>query len=387
MTIPSATRPAVDLNRISRGKPQAAGFTLVELLVVITIIGILIALLLPAVQSARESARRMQCSNNAKQLGLALLGYHTSYGIFPPATVWRINGALNCANMENGNYAGLNENWVILILPQLEQMNLFKLFNLAAPIPITTTPAGANGLPADNKTARGTELAVMMCPSDIYNRKPFNGSASPGGLTNQMGDGWARGNYGANAGEDFEFKADGLTPAVWRAKYACGVMGANVSLRLDDIKDGTSNTLLLVELRAGIIPQDPRGTWAMANASGCSMWGAGYESDDNGPNCANVWADDVCACTEVQSALGGTPGGTGEVLASKAGMACFYGNHPNYEQTARSMHPGGVTICMADGSVRFLSDFVQLGTSTTNLGVWDKLQLSNDGLPIDASSY
>ncbi len=345
-------------------------FTLVELLVVITIIGILIALLLPAVQSAREAARRLQCSNNIKQLGLALHEYHTSYGIFPPSSVWRVNNVLNGANVEKGNYNGLNENWVILILPQMEQTTLYKSFTLTSPIPN-----------AVNQAPRGTQLAAMLCPSDTFNRKLFNGSASS--LTNQMGDGWARGNYGANASADYEYATDVTDPTHWRMRYNCGVMGANYSARIDDIKDGTSNTLLIGELRAGILPQDSRGVWAMANACASALWGAGFQGDDNGPNCATVWGDDNCSCSEVWAALGDTDGSK----TARAGMSCFYGNHPNYEQTARSLHTGGVTVCMADGSVRFISDFVQLGTSQSNLGVWDKLSLSNDGLPIDGSAY
>ncbi len=346
-------------------------FTLVELLVVITIIGILIALLLPAVQSAREAARKLQCSNNIKNLGLALHEYHTSYGIFPPSSVWRVNGALSNANIEKGNYNGLNENWVILILPQLEQTALLKSFTLTSPIPN-----------AVNLAPRGTQLAVMLCPSDSFNRKPFNGSASS--LTNQLGDGWARGNYAANASSlymNLAYTPQGADPAQWRGRYGQGVMGANVSARIDDIKDGTSNTLLVEEIRAGIIPQDNRGVWAEANACGSAIWAPGYDGDDNGPNCTFIWADDNCSCNDVWTALGGGP------QTCQAGMACFNGNNPNWQQTARSVHTGGVTVCMADGSVRFISDFVQLGNSTSNLGVWDKLNLSNDGLPIDASSY
>src|SRR5689334_13371030 len=101
------------------------GFTLVELLVVITIIGILIGLLLPAVQSAREAGRRVSCSNNLHQLGLALQGYHTAFGKFPPSSVWRYGNSFNTIGIEaqaaNGQFY---ENWVILILPQLENQNL-----------------------------------------------------------------------------------------------------------------------------------------------------------------------------------------------------------------------------------------------------------------------
>ena len=119
----------------------------------------------------------------------------------------------------------------------------------------------------------------------------------------------------------------------------------------------------------------------MGNASGSGLWAFGYEGDDNGPNCSSIWADDLAACGDVWSAMGSGP------AVAKAGMACYPGNCPNVEQTARSLHAGGVNICMADGSVRFISDYVQLGSSPTNLGVWDKLSLSNDGLPIDASSF
>ena len=161
-------------------------------------------------------------------------------------------------------------------------------------------------------------------------------------------------------------------------------MGANISLRIDDIHDGASNTILVGEIRAGVIPQDPRGVWAMSGACPSALWAHGYVFDDNGPNYNGPNGDDPVACSEAQAAFGG------DVKLIQAGMSCYVGNLPNIQQAARSLHPGGVNVCLADGSVRFISDFIELGTNGTPpacLGVWDKLNLSNDGLPIDASKF
>src|ERR1700676_4590019 len=152
---------------------------------------------MPAVQAAREAARRLQCANNIKQLGLALNTYHTSWRKFPPSSVWKVSGAFSVANINQANSAQLFENWVILILPQLDQAPLANTFDLTQPI-TSNTPNSAVAT-KNNQTARGTNLAVMLCPSDTYNRSVFNGSTSPSGQTSNFADGWARGDYGANA--------------------------------------------------------------------------------------------------------------------------------------------------------------------------------------------
>jgi prepilin-type N-terminal cleavage/methylation domain-containing protein/prepilin-type processing-associated H-X9-DG protein len=372
------------------------GFTLVELLVVITIIGILVSLLLPAVNSARESAHRAQCSSNIRQLGMALQAYHTAFGKFPPSSVWRNNGVLDPSQVysQAGNTSSRWENWVILILPQLDNGNLRQMFATDASGNFVQSIGGNGGTSTNpvqsDATARATVLQVMLCPSDPFNRSPFMGSSDS--LTNQMGDNWARGNYAANASMAYldasthDTSTDlpnsyGVAPAIWRIPTNCGVMGANTSLRVEDIGDGASNTILVGEIRAGVTSFDPRGIWAMGGGAPSALWAHGYIGDDNGPNCTQIGADDVVSGPDIVSAIG-----TQEKLAAM-NMACSIYSLPNWQQTARSMHPGGVNTCFCDGSVHFIGDGVEQGTSETNLGVWDKLNLSNDGFSIDSARY
>src|SRR3954449_12874833 len=122
-------------------------FTLIEILVVIAIIGLLVALLLPAVQSSREASRRLQCTNNLKQVGLALLNYESSHKRYPSGYVSTFDGS--------GNDTGPGWGWASMILPQMEQPSLFNAVNFNLPI-----EAPANG------TARVATLSAFLCPSD-----------------------------------------------------------------------------------------------------------------------------------------------------------------------------------------------------------------------------
>ena len=109
----------------------------------------------------------------------------------------------------------------------------------------------------------------------------------------------------------------------------------------EDIKDGTSNTILLGETRAGITSFDIRGTWAMANTAS-ALWACGYDGDANGPNCSNLYSDDIVSCSDIVTAVGG------QSQLAQLGMSCY--PDPNDQQAARSMHAGGVTVGMLTSS-------------------------------------
>ena len=329
-------------------------FTLVELLVVIAIIGVLVALLLPAVQSAREAARKVQCQNNVKQLALALHVYHDTNDTFPPSAHWD-----DISKIRQVNYSGLNENWVIMILPQMEQQALYDAFDLDQPIP---SPI--------NETARSTELDVMLCPTDTLNRVKFNGSRY------NYGDNWARGNYGANASlnkmglqelEDFR---------------SAGVMLANLSFGIAEIGDGTTNTILIAELRAGVVDFDCRGTWAMSGGCPSALWAHGAAFDANGPNSLEIGADDLNGCSDVHAEVGGPI-----ALVRDYQMGCPAGSRANYQQTSRSLHPGGVYTALCDGSVKWISNFIDIAGTRERLSVWDRINVSQDGLYVESDSF
>jgi prepilin-type N-terminal cleavage/methylation domain-containing protein/prepilin-type processing-associated H-X9-DG protein len=365
-------------NSMRRSPKTRGGFTLVELLVVIAIIGILVAMLLPAVQSAREAARRTQCRNNLKQLALAVLNYEAANGAFPPSATWPASASIHQANNPTLGYS-----WVVAILPQLEQQNVYDKINFAQPMQH-----------ADNLLARSTKLQVMMCPTDSYNRQPFNGTSNS--MTNQMGDNWARGNYGGNGGLAYHawdfgsantacgIQMNGAkTDKGWTDSRLRGVMGANASVTQQAIKDGTTNTIMLAELRSGVTSFDCRGTWAMPGGGPSSLWAHGYCGDDYGPNNSqSLLADDTVGCTQIQAAVGG------DAALAKMGMSCSHGNWGNIQQTARSMHPGGVHVALCDGSVQWVGDFIEVTVNNVNNpSVWDRLMLSADGQIIPAGAF
>ncbi|MBX6312450.1 MAG: DUF1559 domain-containing protein [Isosphaeraceae bacterium] len=211
-----------------QGHPRPRrGFTLIELLVVIAIIGVLVALLLPAVQAAREAARRAQCLNNLKQIGIAMHNYADSWGGLPPGGRYPDSGRPE-------QYHG----WGTMILPYLEQANLFNSYNYD--ISFFEVP---------NQTAVNTQLGIYLCPSAGANRRvtglyqaPVLGPSEPGWqfdptLTAMAGDYFAPRGYSDPVWSPQQPQGEGALPWHTVASFA-------------EFRDGTSNTLVVVE-RAG----------------------------------------------------------------------------------------------------------------------------------------
>ena len=367
------------------------GFTLVELLVVITIIGILIALLLPAVQAAREAARRLQCMNNLKQIGLAVLNYEEVHKYLPPCAQFAPS---QLANLPNGSDQYLwPTNWVCLILPFLEQQGLFDKI-----VPTAFMSSAANA------HVRSQRLAVMLCPCDPNNDEPFNGSAAG---RSDMGDGWARCNYAANAalgcmnGKNYchyydpqqkitNCCAGGGTPG-WASDKLRGLMGANSSVMMAQISDGASHTIMLGEIRAGINEIDCRGVWAMPGSSN-SLWGHGtLMGDGNGPNSPGLGGDNTVTCGALAQSFGcAAPNGYPCPAMESENMSCY--QHFNNQQRACSMHAGGVHVCLTDGSVQWISDYIDVASgdysqSPARTSVWDRLNLSADSDIVPANAF
>ncbi len=329
------------------------GFTLVELLVVIAIIGILVALLLPAVQSAREAARRNGCVNALKQLALANLNYESTNKQFPYARKYDIWDAYT---------------WTQLVLPQLEEQPVYDNF---WPLPIkakkVTNPQAADqntygpiGIDTRVRAARESQIAPFYCPSD---QSPY---------ANEMDTpayGFWRGNYRACVGNgDMYGNALGrpefrrapvgsldtsISPygkGVFPVKSGQSVEGGPQSeqTRFAQIVDGTSKTILLSE---GIVPQNsnfggPMGESIYGNMGG-ALFSAASTPNSSIPDspvgpCPDAMGDftfpkDLCVSASPPIPTG-APGGA------------------NAYATARSLHPGGVNVAMADGSVTFAQD-------------------------------
>jgi prepilin-type N-terminal cleavage/methylation domain-containing protein/prepilin-type processing-associated H-X9-DG protein len=357
------------------------GFTLVELLVVIAIIGILVALLLPAIQSAREAARRAQCTTNLKNVALALHNYHDAKKEFPTAAWLRPEPKGSSDNILIDNR--LFWNWAIRILPYLEEQNLAAQFTINDTTPITKD-TGTN-----NSQARATEIPVMLCPSDVGKGNPFQSTISGS---------WARGNYAYNAFQFWpnEFWRLLLTDPKYKPfiQYNIGMGGIEdgvirMAMSFKKITDGTTKTVMLAELRVGLSPRDRRGVWAMG------MCGSNLHCRHAAfvPNLCSPKIDDVQGSADIIADIG-------EPNLNALCMMPQDGLDMSGQSLVRSTHPGGANCAMADASVRFISDFIESGTlyktedgyidmtpvdQTTPdvLGVWQRLNIPRDGYVID----
>ncbi|QDU64149.1 hypothetical protein Pan216_50380 [Planctomycetes bacterium Pan216] len=280
------------------------GFTLVELLVVIAIIGVLVGLLLPAVQQAREAARRMQCSNKLKQFGAAFHNYVESHGAFPPGLV--ALGATNCpAQTTPSNDA--RAPWSVLILPFLDQQQRYDRFNLSLGFSIN------NEFSSPNKAEQLEPNALFHCPSDINGRSHYsNYIASAGGGT-PTGSGCVATNT-----SNFIL-------------YRNGLFFVNSSVGLRDISDGTTKTYMMGESKYMVHPD--------GNSTKHGFWSAGVYLRGDWRYYVNLLA----AIEPINQPY------TGPLDPIKPNNEAVVG------RTFGSRHPGGCHALMADGSVQFLS--------------------------------
>jgi prepilin-type N-terminal cleavage/methylation domain-containing protein len=299
------------------------GFTLVELLVVIAIIGILVALLLPAVQAAREAARRMSCGNNLKQFGLAMQNYHDAYKVLPPGGIHNINGMA-----ADGGSTSYGPNWAILLLPFYEQGPLHAQYNFAGTVRARENPAVVT-----------TKLEVHVCPSDEFTEPWDNNSVL-----------FARGNYAVNCGSGNCFSTGDFRNI--RKERGPFHIGMHYGAKLADIKDGTSNTVLLAEVLNGPRASDRRGVWAYPTGS---YFSGGSKKADYDPDIyllPNGNALDNNKCDRPNSC-------SSSIEPTDRQMRCIGGTADPFV-TSRSFHPGGIQICRADGSVTFIADQVTM---------------------------
>lgn len=344
-----------------------SAFTLVELLVVISIIGILMGLLLPAVNSARESARRLQCCNNAKQIALALITYDTAMESFPPAT----------SDITHYAETGHRENWVIMALPYMDQQPLYNEITGILGENSSRSLSDNNSLSSNSNITmsnlRKSEIAFFKCPSDINARTHF---------ANSSGE-WSRICYGLNMSATYASSWKDVSKdafdKVWNDKTLRGISMGNRAVSSEEIRDGKSNTILLSEIRAGLNSKDSRGTWALPSiANGvCAhfWWGSGC----NGPNCMDSNGDDVVSCNNIGIS-------SAEMVRLKFPCQGHVAYHN--QQASRSMHSGGIHACFADGSTHWISDNIQLSpTGSYQRRVWDCLNLSFDGVSFSQNEF
>jgi prepilin-type N-terminal cleavage/methylation domain-containing protein/prepilin-type processing-associated H-X9-DG protein len=321
-------------------KDRRCGFTIVELMVVIAVIGILIALLMPAVQEARESARRLHCRNNTKQIALAIVNYETTKKRYPPGGMAGTRTTPTFADGPFDPRGGKMISWQVLILPYLEENSLYKQFDLEKTI------LEQVGEPQE------TFLNSLSCPSDSAKGRYFVDD------TLTAGKRFAKGNYAAFV-SPFHIDFCDLYP---------GGLAGNRPLFRRHIIDGTSKTMVISEVRTRDDVTDQRGAWALPWAGssllafdihvvGSVTGGGAYQPDAYSlglsqlPNNQGINIDMLYACSDVAGAQFDR--------MPCAQWSAAPNNSKHYLSSApRSLHRGGVSVAFLDGHCGFLSDAV-----------------------------
>jgi len=316
--------------------PVRKAFTLIELLVVIAIIGVLVGLLLPAVQSAREAARRTSCGNNLKQIGLGLANYHDARRSFPRGVV--------CGD-PNGGWG-----WGSYILPFCEQQALADALQIGASAPIAK--GGSN--------LGGTSLSMYRCPSDaaptLNNKRSIFRTGSPagassnyignagGGLTLVFGVGGTVGDVHCSGGFASFFKP-GAEAEMKKRHTGTLIPGAGVAVR--EITDGTSKTLLVGErdFSSSAHGDHHAGIWMGTHTATLFV-----------PGRVNDLLTYFKESDGIMTINAGTPGGANTVMVDVSIPA----DEP-YDAWS-SQHPGGAQFVLSDGSVKFLLDTINTST-------------------------
>lgn len=336
-------------------RPKNRGFTLVELLVVIAIMGILVALLLPAIQQARESARRMNCGNHLKQLGLALQSYHAARQAFPPGYVsyaTRNGQGPATARIDPLTWdAAPGWGWGTSLLSYLEQSPLATSIDPEVPI-----------WDASYTNMIATSLPVFLCPSASGGNEPFvvqdqgGGPLYIGGKEILLG----RSHYVASHGQEscwgecganstaviftniYQSTTTTITVDGDVSRVADGPFYRNSRTRMRDITDGTSNTIFLGEHTSALSDK----TW-VGVVPGAYTWPK-FKSPENGPDAA-------ATLTLVHAGpSGGELDITGFPIIHPINFPTFHVGQMYSE------HPGGGQVGFGDGSVRFVSDDIHL---------------------------
>ncbi|MHC2066796.1 DUF1559 family PulG-like putative transporter [Bremerella sp. T1] len=311
------------------------GFTLVELLVVIAIIGVLIALLLPAVQQAREAARRMECNNKLKQLGLALHNYHDTYGKFPAGAQMGDGKTNSCTT------SGRGIPWTVAILPFLELNNLYDQVDMSAEFVCSNAESPTSGA---NRNVWRTSVEAFQCPS-------FPGEAVDKNHTNY---------YGVMGGGDSSL-GNCQSSNVGRRFYINGILYQNSRTNFASITDGSSNTFLIGESRYQLLD----------GGRGDSHW-LGWASTSRGGGSA-VTGNLAAAQIQINSCDGNCNGDKYDTTFDSAGGSYSVPNGLGqglHQRTFGSYHPGGCLFLLGDGSAHFLSETMDL-TTYRNLAIRD----------------